>query len=270
MTTFQKVIKYLAMAFAICLIVSIFGGILGTVGFLGGFFEQDTVQENAVTYPIHGDITALDIQISAADFTIKQADTFSVESNLKHLTVSEQDGTLRIEETKKLRMNSGAFLTLCIPADAVLDKAKITTGAGKLSVETLSANDLDLELGAGEVDIRCLNAAVRADIDGGAGKLTIADGTLHDLDLDMGVGQLNLTCAVLGNSDLGLGVGESNITLIGSRDDYCITAEKGIGDATIDGRSISNEETFGSGANKIEVDGGVGAIRIDFKSAYTA
>ena len=41
MTTFQKVIRYLAMALAIFLTVSIIGGILGAVGLFGGLFDDD-------------------------------------------------------------------------------------------------------------------------------------------------------------------------------------------------------------------------------------
>ena len=41
-------------------------------------------------YEVGSEIHSLDIQISAADFTIVQAEEFSVESNLKNLTVSEK------------------------------------------------------------------------------------------------------------------------------------------------------------------------------------
>jgi len=42
MTTLQKVIKYLAIAFAIFLTVTIIGGILSVVGLFGGLFAWDT------------------------------------------------------------------------------------------------------------------------------------------------------------------------------------------------------------------------------------
>lgn len=266
MTTFQKVIKNLAFVFAIVLTVSIIGGLLGVVGLFGGLFDEDAVLEDAKTYSVSDNITELDISINAADFTIKQADAFSVESNLKNLTVKEKDGVLIIEENKRFGVTyTDAALILYIPADTVFKKADITTGAGRLTVDSLSADSLKLELGAGEVNIGTLTAAKKADIDGGAGRITISGGTLHNLDLDMGVGQLNLTSAILGNSEFDLGIGESNITLIGSKDDYDIDAEKGIGNITVDGETVSNLNGNGNGENDIEINGGIGAINLAFK-----
>lgn len=266
MTTFQKVIKYIAMAFAVFLTVSIIGGILGAVGLFGGLFDDDAVLDDAKTYTVSGNITKLEVEINAADFTIKQADEFSVESNLKYLTVKEENGVLKIKENKRFGLTyNDATMILYIPANTVFEKADITTGAGRLTIDTLSANSLKLELGAGEVNITSLNAFDDADIDGGAGKITISGGSLRNLDLDMGVGQLNLTSAVLGNSDFDLGIGETNITLIGSKEDYKIDAEKGIGNITIDGKSVSNFDGIGNGDNKIEVSGGIGAINLEFK-----
>lgn len=270
MTTFQKVIKYLAMAFAIFLTVSIIGGILGAVGLFGGLFDGDAVLEDAKTYTVSDNITELDIRINAANFTIKQADAFSIESNLKHLTVKENDGVLTIEENKRFGVTyTDAALILYIPAETVFEKADITTGAGRLTVDALSAGSLKLELGAGEVNIGTLTATNKADIDGGAGKITISGGTLHNLDLDMGVGQLNLTSVVLGNSDFDLGIGESNITLIGSKDDYAIDAEKGIGNITVDGETVSNFNGSGNGENNIDISGGIGAINLVFMEEQT-
>ena len=78
MTTFQKVIKYLAVAFAIFLIVAIIGGILGAIGLFGGFFTGDAVTEDMQTYSISTEIRELDIEINAADLYIKEGESFSV------------------------------------------------------------------------------------------------------------------------------------------------------------------------------------------------
>lgn len=265
MTTFQKVIKYLAMAFAIFLAVSIIGGILRMFGLFGGFFGGDAVTEDVKTYTVSSNIGSLEVKINAADFTIKQGESFCVESNLKNLTVEDKDGVLTIKEAKTFGTTyTGAVLTLYVPADTVFEKASITTGAGRLTVEHLSAHTMALELGAGEVKIDTLIATSDADIDGGAGKITIAGGALHDLDLDMGVGQLNLTSQLTGENEFDLGVGESNITVIGNKDDYKLDIEKGIGNINIDGASVSNMKDSGNGSNSIEISGGIGAINLDF------
>lgn len=254
------------MAFAVFLTVSIIGGALSAIGLFGGFFTGEAVTGDVKAYTVASEINSLEMKIKAADLTIKQAEKFSVESNLKHLTVEEKNGVLTIKETKRFGSTyNGAVLTLYIPENTVFEKATISTGAGKLTVDHLSANTIDLELGAGEVTIHTLIAALHADIDGGAGKITISDGALHNLDMDMGVGQLNLTSALTGESDFDLGVGESNITVIGNKEAYTLDIEKGIGSITVDGTSLSNIKGFGNGQNSIEIDGGIGSIHLNFK-----
>lgn len=266
MTTFQKVIRYLAMAFAIFLAVSIIGGVLGAVGLFGGFFEDNAVLENAKTYAVSDDITQLDIEIAAADFTIKKADSFSVESNLKNLKVEGKNGKLIIKETKKSFVTyTNASLVLYVPANANFEKVEIETGAGRFTVDELVSKEIKLELGAGEVIISSIAAAKKAEIEGGAGKITVDGGTLHNLDLDMGVGKLNLTASVTGNSSFDLGIGETNIVLLGNKDNYTIKAEKGIGNITIEGKSVSNFEGLGDGDNRINISGGIGSINLEFK-----
>ncbi len=268
MTTFQKVIKNLAFVFAIILTISIIEGVLSMFALFGGFFDGDGVTEDVKTYAVASDIKNLEVKINAADFTIKQGESFSVESNLKHLTVEDKNGVLTIKETKKFGSTyTGAVLTLYIPVDTVFEKANITTGAGRLTVDYLSAGTMNLELGAGEVTIDTLIGTSDVDIDGGAGKITISGGALHNLDLDMGVGQLNLTSALTGESDFDLGIGESNITIIGNKDNYKLDIEKGIGNITIDGTSVSNVKGQGNGDNGIEISGGIGAINVKFKES---
>ena len=266
MTTFQKTVKYAAMAFAIFLAVSIIGGVLSMFGLFGGFFGGDAVTDDVKTYTISSDITTLEVKINAADFQIKQGEAFGVESNLKHLTVEDEDGVLTIKETKKFGSTyTGAILTLYIPVDTVFEKANIVTGAGRFTVDCLSADNMNLELGAGEVTINSLVATKSADIEGGAGKITVADGTLHNLDLEMGVGQLNLASVLIGDCQLDSGVGEMNVTLLGNKEDYKLKLEKGIGSISVDGQGVSNNGSIGNGTNEVEINGGIGAINVKFK-----
>ena len=271
MTTVQKVIKYLAIAFAIFLTVTIIGGILSIVGLLGGFFTGEDVIGGMQTYSVSSGVQNLDVVIKAADIHIKEGDAFSVESNLKNLKVEEKDGCLVIKDRTEIKdqllgsTNIDAVLTLCVPIGTVLDNVNLTTGAGRLKVDNLSTEMLDFELGAGEVTIGTLVSLKSADIEGGAGKITISDGAIKNLDLEMGVGQLNLTSALTGACQLDSGIGEMNITLRHSKDDYKLELEKGLGSISVDGKDVSNNTSIGNGSNQVEIHGGVGAINVDFK-----
>lgn len=265
MTTFQKVIKFLAISLAIFLTVSIICGIIGTLSLFDELSDNEGTTDNVKAYPITSEVKNLKVEINAADFTIKQGELFSVESNLKHLKVEIYDGTLTIKEAKKFSSNyNEASLILTIPKDELLNKASITTGAGKLIIDCLSADEINLELGAGNVLIDNLVAIKDIDIDGGAGKITIISGTLNDLDLNMGVGQLNLTSKLTGENDFDLGIGESNITVIGNKEDYNLNIDKGIGTITVDGTNISGIKESAKTDNSIEINGGIGTINLKF------
>lgn len=275
MTSWQKTVKYAAMAFAIFLAISIIGSILGALA--GIDFLLDDGKQSGVgemrTYEISGEIRELDIEIGAADFEIKSGDTFRVESNLTNLTVQERAGRLIISEKTQFgeKIHFGVTYTgetvldLYVPAGTVFEKADITTGAGVVSIDTLTADTLKLELGAGKVDIQNLIATRRAEIDGGAGELNILGGTLADLDLDLGVGELNFSAGLSGECDFDCGVGAANITLPGSEDDYTIQIDKGLGDAFIGNAQAVNGKKYGSGPVELDVDGGVGKIEISFR-----
>lgn len=229
---------------------------------------ENAVLEEIKTYEITSEIHSLDIQINAADFKIQQADGFSVESNLKYLSVSEKDGVLTIiDEAKSNSTYINPILTLYVPEGFVFNTVDIATGAAKLTADTLSADWVELDLGAGDVRFENLNAAVEADIQGGAGQITIASGTINDLSLEMGVGEMNLCAALRGNSNLEFGVGTYQLTLLGSKEDYRVEIEKGLGSITVDGTDVLGFDSIGNGQNHVEIEGGVGTIQIAFREA---
>ena len=264
MTTAQKIIKYLALAFAIFLIVSIFSGILKATSLFGMLLTKDATLSESKVYTVEDPVHSLRLQINAADIAIQQGDAFRVESNLKYLSVSVKNGVLTVVEDRKYTKDyKGATLTLYIPAETVLNKADITTGACKLTAHTLTANDIQLELGAGDALLRELNALQEADIEGGAGKITVDGGTIHNLELNMGIGELNLSAALLGSNEH-MGVGQANLTLLGGQDLYRVETEKGIGSITVNGSPLSEPGQLGNGQNTVEIEGGVGAIALKF------
>ena len=156
---------------------------------LASCVNENVVLYDSQTYEITSEIHSLDIQINAADFKIVSADDFSVESNLKYLSVSEKDGVLKIVDEAKSNSNyTNAILTLYVPNGIVFHDVDIETGAAKMTVDTLSASSVELKLGAGDVRFESLNASTNVDIEGGAGQITIVSGTLNNLSLEMGIG----------------------------------------------------------------------------------
>ena len=266
MTTAQKLIKYCAIAFAVFLIVSIIGGIVGAVASVPLLVSDGDGIGEMKTYAVTEAVKNLEIDLSGARLEIKTGDRFAVESDHKYLKVENADGTLAIKEDRPAFgfYSEGAQVTLMIPDNFTFDKAAVSTGAGTVKIDTLSSQRLSLDLGAGEVDIGTLTATTRASINSGAGELRIGGGELAGLDLNIGVGEADLESRLTGNCSIDYGVGELNLTLTGTPDDYCITLDKGVGKATLDGAKMSDDVVYGGGEASIEIDGGVGDMKIEF------
>ena len=266
MTTFQKIIKYLAMAFAIFLSVSIIAGICSAL-FTTTYFISGRPSGEMIERSVGSNYTSLKVDISASELEIITGEKFGLQTNHKYLECKEKGEILEINERKPFFsvFDSGMKVVLTIPDGTVFDNVDISAGAGSVTIDELSANMLDIDLGAGELKTGQLNAIDNTEIDGGAGSVTINGGSLNNADIDMGVGELNLTSELFGKSSIDYGVGETNLVLIGEKDDYKIELDKGIGKAMIDGRKMSDDSVYGTGKNFIEIDGGVGELNITFK-----
>ena len=227
---------------------------------------ENVVLDEMKTYDVTKQINSLEVEIKAADFRIEQATEFSVESNLKYLSVKQENGVLKIVDEAKGSSNfNNARLTIQIPTDKVFESVSIKTGAGKLTVDTLTTGTMTLRLGAGETRFNKLIATQSASIEGGAGKTTIASGAIINLTLEMGAGEFNLVSLLAGNNRLKFGIGESNVTLYGTRADYKVDVEKGVGSITVDGQSVTSFSCDGNSENFVKIEGGVGAINLRFQ-----
>lgn len=273
MTTAQRVIKYLAIAFAVFLIINIISAILwGLFGFTFIFglhnTENDTIREySVITNYEHEDIDTLDIDINFSSLIIKTGEDFKVEGDNNYIKCRQDNRTVHIEEKNHhwFAQNNSGELIIYIPENLEFDKVKICTGAGKIDIERIVTKRLSLEIGAGETQIRELEVKDKADIDGGAGKVTILSGLINDLDLDMGVGKVELNAKLIGSVDIDAGIGELDVNINAQKEDYKIKASKGIGTITIDGEGISGDTVYGNGENYIKIEGGIGSIRVNFE-----
>ena len=269
MTTFQKIIKYCAVAFAVFIIASIITGFLSVLKIFSFISDSKNTVGEMKAFDVSGNVKNLEVEISAADFEIKEGNAFRVESNYKNLKVEEKSGALKITEKKKPFSISVKDIKLIIylPKGLVFEKADITSGVGKLSFEKLSAQKLVLDFGVGKAVINELEALDSATINGGAGFVEIRNGWLNNLTLDMGVGKFKLKSKLTGKSDIDHGIGNGEIILLGSKEDYSLDIDKGLGQTTVDGEKIEDDTTFGTGNNRVEIDGGIGEINIKFENA---
>lgn len=284
MSEAQKVIKYLAIAFAIFLSVNIIGGIITaiffglsifgvTLGLQDAKIENNVVSKSKEELAIiqnYEDIDNLKIEIGYSKLTIKEGTELKIEAvnSNKTLETRKSGKTLTIKDNKVwtwFNQSEQTEIIVTVPKDILFDKVKIEAGSGELDISNLQTKNLDFDVGAGNVIISNMLVENKADIDGGAGKVVIKDSSLNTLDLDVGVGEFQIQNSILqGNSDIDAGIGKLEINLKGNANDYEILPKRGLGSFTIGNNEIEDNKTYGEGQNKIRIDAGVGKVDISF------
>lgn len=271
MSQLQKTIKYLAIAFALFLLISIISGIMYGFSFLGDIFVKNNQNntKNLESLEYDQNVLTLDINVASSNISFKKGDAFKVQTNNKYIDSYQEENKLYLTERKNSMFHhkENNELVVYIPNDLIFDKIEIESGAGKMAIEKLSTKQLYLDLGAGKVTINDLTVLEKAKIDGGVGEITIKSSNIHNLDLDMGIGKLFLNSQLRGNNKIDSGVGKMNLLLLGSLSDYSITLNKGLGSSTINHKNMSEDTIYGTGENNLLIDGGIGSIQIDFRES---
>ena len=274
MNTFQRVIKYVAIGFAIFLTVSILSGIVAVA--TGVFSIFGGRERNTIDYSKDfSGIEQLDINNKVGRLIVKPGSGFRVEAT----NVSEDfraeviNKTLKIEEpdyfNNFLWFNFGtsrtkAIITVYVPEDFEADRIDIDSGAGEVELQDLNAQRLIINAGVGDIYGENLTA-MKVEIDGGVGNMDLVDVNFTDVDFDSGVGNIRVKGMIFGKSDFDCGVGNVRIQLNGARDDYALDVNSGLGKVTINGSKVSRDykDNYKTD-NIIRISGGVGDVDVVF------
>lgn len=271
MTSFQKVIKYLAIALAFTIIISIISAIFAGTTRLVNIFtpnKNNNSKELSIIESTTLTPTSLDIELNNTKLIIKNGNKLQIKTNNDKIKYKESNNHLSItEKDNVLFFNDKEYeLIVIIPSSSSFSDVEIESDAGEIVIEEILTHNLSMDLGAGKVDINKLNVLNKAEIDGGAGKINIKSGTLNNLELDMGIGELTVNSILKGNSKIEAGVGNIALNIDEPSDNYTIKLDKGIGSVKIDGKDIVAGTTFGTGTNNLKIDGGIGNIYVNFNS----
>lgn len=277
MTTFQKVIKYAAIGFAILLTIGILSGIVRVVS--GVVLLFDGTDTERVDYSAEfSDVEKLDINNRVGNLTVKAGESngFRVEATnvSSDFKAKVRNGTLEIDEPdfigRFFGFNIGksgsrrAVITVYVPKGFTADRIKIDSGAGGVKLEDISVKNLNINAGVGDIYGRNITAG-KVDIDGGVGNISFTEVDFSNVEVGGGVGNISIEGNITGKSEFDCGVGEVDIRLTGKREDYALDIDAGLGSVRVNGDKVSNKyrDTY-KADNTIEIDGGVGSTEIRF------
>lgn len=287
MNNFQKVIKYIAIGFAVLLTVVIISGFVNAAIFVsniitGNIFKND-IEEGYMNFSeTYNNVTKMDIDIDAGVLIIKEGTTFEVEglnvSDNFSATVSK-DGTLKIKERKTSHLINNIFhwttwvnnnrktrVIIYLPKNFVAKSVRIDTGASNIDIEALYSDKLYINAGAGNIKGTQMNVD-KFELDGGTGNIEFTNVIFKDVDIDCGVGNLEIQGELYGNNQIDSGLGNVRLTIEGNMDEYDISIDSGVGDIRLNGHKVKNYNHRGNNAkHKLDIDGGVGNITLNFSN----
>ncbi|MDF2474180.1 MAG: putative rane protein [Anaerocolumna sp.] len=278
MSEFQKVLKYFAIAFAIFLAVTIIGGMITGILALAGIFTGGSSVKTIDLNQSFENVKSITIEHGIGNLTVKEGDSDKVEvigENVSENIVAEKNfsGNLSIRYKSSFfhwfNVNSldgnNTRLTVYLPKGFIAENIEISAGAGNVSLENIKTENFEMDGGAGNINGENMVAG-KVKIDGGVGEISLEEIDFTDANIDSGVGNIYLEGYLSGKNKINCGVGEVDLKLKGSIDDYNIEVEKGLGNIYINGDKYSDVNWNNMTApNELDIDGGVGNIRIDFE-----
>lgn len=274
MSTFQRVIKYVAIAFAIFLTIGILSGIVGVVTGVVSIFDGEEAYTIDYSVDFSG-VEKLDINHKVGKLNVLPSNGFRVEAtNVSDRFRAEVvNGTLIIDEPDFMRRflwfdvgtsRRKSVITIYVPENFNAKRIEIDSGAGNVHLENLSTEHLRTNAGVGEVYGKNLTA-MRVDANGGVGDMKLINVNFTDVDFNSGIGNIKVEGMIFGKSDFDCGIGSVKVQLDGVREEYALNIDAGLGTVRVNGNKVSGEysDTY-KADNTIKIDGGIGDVDIVF------
>ena len=272
MTTTQKIIKYLAIAFALFLVISIFSIIFGLsreiISSINNDKKESELLEEYTTISNNvNNIESFKIDISNDDIEIKEGEKFEVKTNDPDVKFYHENSIVKIKSDKTfswhLSNSSRGTIIIYLPNEFNISELDLNLGAGKIDIDKIFVETLLMDLGAGTMTTKEINVYEKATINGGAGNINIYSGTINNLNLKLGAGNASIESDLIGSNTLTTGVGKLNLGLSRSKDNYKFDISKGLGNIILNDFDISEDILIGDGETKIKISGAVGNIIIN-------
>lgn len=272
MTTTQKIIKYLAIAFALFLVISIFSIIFGLsreiISSINNDKKESELLEEYTTISNNvNNIESFKIDISNDDIEIKEGEKFEVKTNDPDVKFYHENSKVKIKSDKTfswhLSNSSRGTIIIYLPNEFNISELDLNLGAGKIDIDKIFVETLLMDLGAGTMTTKEINVYEKATINGGAGNINIYSGTINNLNLKLGAGNASIESDLIGSNTLTTGVGKLNLGLSRSKDNYKFDISKGLGNIILNDFDISEDILIGDGETKIKISGAVGNIIIN-------
>jgi len=255
---------------------------VGLIAMKKGYGDGTSNREKDGTRVFTGTVEKLVLEAGACDIEVITGDTddyILAYKGLSYGTLSDslKDGVLTITHKYDAgwpaRMFSGngikdTKISLTIPEDAELAQAVFEFGAADVEMESVTAKELVIKVGAGELNAHKLAATEKALFTVGAGVFSAEDVDLFNATLECGVGEMEVSGNITGENTVDCGVGETTLTLTGDEESYHGNLNCGLGEINMGSAKISGSGTKSYGTSsaesRMDIKCGIGEVDVRF------
>lgn len=236
--------------------------------------DHDVLSGDVNKYCPGSNIRSLQAEVGGGSFETRISEDGSVYLEAKNMRKFQgyvEDGTLYVKATSGTGPSwsqKDRRVILYLPENYEFDEVDLDMGAGEMTFDCLSAKEVSLEAGAGRIVLNHVNAEkINASV--GAGQIELQDMTVGDLDVEVGMGELLADGIINGDVDVECSMGNVQIMVLGRKEDFNYQLEGAMGNIDLDGDrfgGFAQERSFDNGAEKdMDVECSMGNITISFR-----
>lgn len=222
-----------------------------------------------VSSPEDGDFSKIQCSIGAGEIFIHSNDTDEIRvvavnvGNAFNPHIS--DDTFYLEDNKNFFVFGDTSEIYIYLPERIYESVVIDLGAGTGYVENLSAKNISVDVGAGEIEAEALEAEEKISLNIGAGVAELLDLYAKDFEIECGIGETNVSGKIEGNGSINCGVGSVSLDLEGDMADYNYDVICELGEVCIGSENISMGSSYlDNGAlRKITVNCSVGEVNVE-------
>lgn len=225
-----------------------------------GFFNLDTSNVYDKDYEIYrGDVTEhevggefdqLDIELGGYIFetAVSPDDSFYLTTNnVDKFQCYVKKGVLHLTAVNSgINISLGNItdrkLTLYVPEGVMFSKVDVELGAGQVIIDGLNAAVVSLDVGAGQIQAKNIQAG-ELEISVGAGQVELPGMKVDELKVEIGMGELVGSGSIDKSADLECSMGNLELTLAGSQKDFNYQLEVAAGNLDLGSNSYSGLAT---------------------------
>lgn len=239
------------------------------------FFDSshEILSRDVSGYEVGSDVKSLDIELGGYVFktAVSEDDSFYVSTDhVNKMQCYVKNGTLYLKAWNS-RWGIGSTtrkITLYIPEGQSFEKVEVELGAGEITLDDVTADEISLEVGAGKITAKNIRAG-ELEISVGAGKVDLVRMDVDVLDAEIGMGELVGSGTIRRSAELECAMGNMELRLSGSQKDFNYHLEVAAGNIDVGRNSyggLGNEQKIQNGADKnMDIDCAMGNVTIRFE-----